>query len=92
MDTFKYQNTTTDDFRKIMEKVSGINLESFFKQWIYTKGHPELVITFDKSNKIIKVLQNQDNLFDFEIEIKIALSDGNISIIPFHVVKERKIH
>jgi len=90
LDIFQYQNTTTDDFRKIMEEVSGINLESFFKQWIYTKGHPELVVTFDKSNKIIKVLQKEDNLFDFEIEIKIALSDGSISFIPFHVVKEKE--
>jgi aminopeptidase N len=79
LDTYQYKNVSTEDFRKVLEEVSGINLEHFFNQWIYTKGHPELDIVFDNNAKSIKIVQKQnDVLFDFEIEIKIALSDGSV--------------
>lgn len=58
---------------------------------MYTKGHPELDIVFDNDTKTIKILQKQnDALFDFEIEIKIALSDGSVKTYPFHVLKQRE--
>ena len=89
--TYQYKNANTGDFRKVLEEVSCINLESFFNQWIYTKGHPELEVSFDKYTKSIRIVQRQnDVLFDFEIEIKIALSDGSVKTYPFHVIKQRE--
>jgi aminopeptidase N len=35
---YKDLNATTEDFKKEMEKVSGMNLEHFFQQWLYKPG------------------------------------------------------
>ena len=40
--TYKGRNASTDDFMHVMEKVSHQNLQTFFKQWLYTAGHPQL--------------------------------------------------
>lgn len=65
----KYQNANalTDDFRRIMEKESGKDLNLFFQQWFWKGGHPNLSVqwTYDQSKKavIINVRQNQTSLF-----------------------------
>jgi aminopeptidase N len=39
-------NATTDDFRHAMEAAGGMPLESFFREWVYRPGLPELRITW----------------------------------------------
>jgi aminopeptidase N len=41
---FKYQSVETSDFRKVMEKVSGRDLERFFYDWTERPGHPVLEV------------------------------------------------
>lgn len=59
------------------EKISGKDLNWFFAQWYYGKGHPKIQVTknYDSKNKILslKIIQKQDdnNLFQFPIEIDI---------------------
>jgi aminopeptidase N len=45
----EYQNAVveTDDFRRIMERVSGRSLGKFFDQWIHSPGYPALEVEFD---------------------------------------------
>lgn len=40
----RYQNgnALTDDFRRVMEEVSGKPLEAFFRQWVFTPGQPAI--------------------------------------------------
>ncbi len=37
---FKFREVETDDFRRVMEEVSGQSLERFFEQWVY-RPHAE---------------------------------------------------
>src|SRR5690606_17942195 len=37
----------TDDFRRVMERVSGRSLGKFFDQWIHSPGYPALEVDFD---------------------------------------------
>ena len=68
-------NATTDDFRKEMEKASGIDLKQFFKQWLYQPTHPIINGSWDfeaTSKKLtIQLAQTQkgDILFNLPIEI-----------------------
>ncbi len=39
--THAYGTAVTEDFRAIMEQVSGRDLETFFEQWIYRSGVPQ---------------------------------------------------
>lgn len=72
-------NANTDDFRKVMEQASGQDLRQFFKQWLYTAGHPKLAISwkYDASKKVVNVQveQKQNSLYDLSLELEI---DGKI--------------
>ena len=37
---YRDSNASTEDLRKVMEEVSGVNLEWFFQQWLYRAGSP----------------------------------------------------
>jgi aminopeptidase N len=39
---FRDANASTDDFRKVMEEVSGQDLSWWFRQWLYRPGSPRL--------------------------------------------------
>ncbi|MBB3057136.1 M1 family metallopeptidase [Mucilaginibacter gotjawali] len=72
---YKNSNANTDDLCKVMEKTSGQNLEQFFKQWLYTAGHPQLSITwkYNEANKVVEmsITQKQDTLFEFPLAVSI---------------------
>jgi aminopeptidase N len=76
---YKNGNANTNDLCRVMEKTSGQNLEQFFKQWLYTAGHPQLGITwkYDEANHIVQmaITQKQNALFKFPLELSI---DGQI--------------
>lgn len=81
-------NVLTDDFRAMMEKVSGKDLSLFFRQWVYTAGHPVLNIATRRGQKRntweVKIEQEQESLFEFGIEIKIS-SDSRQNTINVHM-------
>jgi aminopeptidase N len=68
-------NANTDDLCREMEKASGQDLKSFFKQWLYTAGHPQLAINWKYSagKKVVEldVKQEQDNLYEFPLQVSI---------------------
>jgi aminopeptidase N len=77
---YRNKNALTNDFKTVMENVSGKNLDNFFKQWLYEAGEPDLKITTSpgkvKGTTELVIEQTQDHLFSFEIEIQISDSAG----------------
>jgi aminopeptidase N len=79
------KTATSEDLQKVFETVSGKNLNSFFKQWLYTPGQPDLDINwkYDQSKKVfsLTVIQKQSKLFEFPLEIQIigGPEDGTIT-------------
>ncbi len=69
-------NVTTIDFRYEMEKASGLDLQSFFSQWLYQVGMPTIKgqWTWDIKKKELKITleQTQSNAFSFPLEIGIV--------------------
>ncbi|RYZ98029.1 MAG: M1 family peptidase [Sphingobacteriaceae bacterium] len=69
---YKNTNANTQDFIAVMEKTSGQNLQQFFKQWLYTAGHPVLKIAFDTSTEkgkiVVRIEQQQDFLYDIPLD------------------------
>ena len=90
LERYQYKNVKASDFMKVLEEISGENLESFFKQWVYGSGHPELEITFDEKTNSIKVIQTQDKLFDFNLEVEVSSTNDNTPKIYSFNVKERE--
>ena len=85
----KYQNSNamTADLKDIMEKVSGENLNTFFEQWIFTKGYPELKWdwSYKKGEVSINLKQLQKHhIFEFPLEIGI-IKDGKTTVETIEV-------
>ena len=54
-DHYKGSNANTNDLEQIAEEVSHKDLHTFFKQWLYTPGIPQLMIQwkYDEQNKTV---------------------------------------
>lgn len=73
-ETYENSNAMTKDFREVMEAVSGENLEEFFTQWIFTKGHPELKSKwkYKRGKVVVSISQVQEHhTYKFPLEIGI---------------------
>jgi len=75
------KNASTDDLRKVMEAVSGIDLKDFFQQWLYNPGHPVLRINWKYNEKkktvTLNITQEQKKLFSFPLEF--VFKEGAVS-------------
>ncbi len=74
------RNAGTEDFRLIMEEVSGRNLGPFFSQWLRKPGQPRLTGSWTYNNEKqqveITIEQVQQPLFRFPLEIGIEEKAG----------------
>ncbi|MAE09120.1 MAG: peptidase M28 [Bacteroidetes bacterium] len=83
-ETNKYKTASYSDIQKAMEEVSGMELTSFFDQWVNRKGAPELGIIdistdiSDESYRIdISIEQLQDDdVFNVDVPIVVATEKG----------------
>ena len=74
---YKDANASTDDFRREMEQVSGLDLKQFFRQWLYQPGTLEYKGTWQfNSNKkevtiVLDQVQNDASFFEMPLEVGI---------------------
>jgi len=74
-------NATTTDFRTAMEAASGVDLEDFFQQWLYSGGNPRLEgwWEYDATAQAIRIEINQTQTagptFAFPLEIGLSFDD-----------------
>jgi aminopeptidase N len=85
------KNAVTGDLRKVMEEVSGEDLQPFFHQWLFIPGHPKLNISWryraDKKRVDVTVIQSQNELYQFPLELQV----GNETIKKVSI-KDRETH
>ncbi|KAJ3156251.1 hypothetical protein HDU86_004015 [Geranomyces michiganensis] len=82
VNTFQGKTAETDDFRKCLEKASGINLVKFFDQWFYSKGYPKFKgdYSYNGDKKQVQITLEQTladkaagiPIFDCAVEIEIT--------------------
>jgi aminopeptidase N len=67
-------NTTTDEFRTEMEKVSGKDLKLFFKQWLYQPVNPTINAswTYNASTKKLTVQLHQAQKYLYNVPVEIG--------------------
>ena len=94
----KYFNstTTTNQFKTEMEVISGMNLDTFFDQWLYKGGNMVLSGNwkFDQKKGRIEVnlnqVQNDGYLFEMPIELGISYNDKNLEKIQTVKLEKEK--
>lgn len=83
--TYRNSNAMTSDFKRIMEKASGQDLDYFFDQWLRQSGHPRLSGTwkYDAKSKdlMLEIKQIQGGtIFSTPLEIGIKNADGSMRV------------
>ncbi|MFL2991000.1 MAG: M1 family metallopeptidase [Cytophagales bacterium] len=77
-------NTTTEEFKKEMEVVSGVDLDLFFDQWLYNGGN--IILdggwSYDKKKKRVEItidqVQDDGYIFKMPLELGIYYEDKNL--------------
>lgn len=81
---YKNRNDNTDEFRQVMEQISGMDLKPFFTEWLNMPGHPQLNIEWKydtvKQTVEIHITQQQDNLYQLTLDIKTGKQLNSIDI------------
>ncbi|NQU66569.1 MAG: hypothetical protein HQ510_01370 [Candidatus Marinimicrobia bacterium] len=85
-DLYRFESTVTDDFKNVMEDISGIELDAFFERWIYGHYYPIYESTpqyYSSTNGsyylAITVSQNQTSpLFSMPIDIQIETASETV--------------
>ncbi len=76
---YRDRNASTDDFRQVMEQVSGRDLGWFYNQWLKRHGTPRLEGTwrYDEAKKAVGVTLTQTQPGDpFRITVEVGLNGG----------------
>jgi aminopeptidase N len=85
-----YSNALSEDLQAVMEEVSGQDLASFFKQWLYQAGHPQLEVAWKNAGEFlnIEIKQTQKSgAFTFPVDIKMTFIDGTSRIETLEIAE-----
>jgi aminopeptidase N len=89
---YEHSNAYSDDLRAVFEEVTGEDLESFFKQWVLTAGHPDFQLDWTYNGNKLNVLinQHQKTSFQFPLEIELVFQDGSTQRETLDVNKSKQ--
>jgi aminopeptidase N len=92
--TYGGKNADTHDLQMVFEKISGKNLSTFFKQWLYLPGIPRLDVQWSylvKEKKVsVTVKQLQENAFAFPLELQLKSESGNSQPAVIKISKQEE--
>ncbi len=92
--SFAYKTAVTDDFQNVAETVSGMDLNYFFREWIYGENYPQYNVSWTtesiNSNQYkvsINIQQNVNNnpaYFTMPLQVQISMQSGDTLITVFN--------
>ena len=99
-DTYKYKSASTEDFKKICEKVSNKNLDQFFNQWVF-EGRGILKLDYkwktEKINNTYNVIMNLAqtqtgyDVYHFPLQVEVEFGDRTKITKTFYVEKRQTL-
>ncbi|SPE28694.1 Peptidase M1, membrane alanine aminopeptidase (fragment) [Candidatus Sulfopaludibacter sp. SbA3] len=89
---YRDSNASTADFEKVMEEVSGADLDWFFRQWLYRAGSPTVEGTWHYSAGRIAIELSQTQPGDaFRLPLEMAVTvDGVTRIEKIELTQKRQ--
>ncbi len=92
-DQFKHNSASSYDFVEVIENVSGVDLNEFADDWLYSAGHPVISLSTSYSNGtfLMELTQVQQHkmAFTFPVEIKLILEDESEVSFAFDILFRR---
>jgi len=96
--TLAYDVAVTEDFQKIAESVSGMDLEYFFSEWIYGENYPKYTIgwtftdngdgTYLAKVRILQATNSSPKYFTMPIELNFKTLSGDTTLTVFNNAQE----
>jgi aminopeptidase N len=75
---YQYESVTTEQFRSVCESVSGIDLSSFFSEWVYQAGYPEYQLSWS--------YESDGGVYDVAFRLEQLQENAPVFTIPVEVV------
>jgi len=94
---YKYGHAVTSDLQAVMEQAYNIQLDSFFRQWVYGQGYPTYTVSWAQSGTVVhlKVEQATSNnsvkMFNIPLELNLKSVTGD-SIVKIDVQEISRHH
>ncbi len=94
IERYKFKEVETDDFRRVLEEVSGLSLEQFFDQWVRRPGTPRLdfELSWDDSALDLTISATQTQQIDADnpayalsIPIEADLGENRKEFLRFEI-------
>lgn len=82
LDEYKFKNVTTEDFFKVMSRVSGRDLSTFRDQFFYSSEVPEYTVSRDGSNVVVR---QKAPGYDLDLKLAFLGRDEVERQLPVHV-------
>ncbi|MFW6302101.1 MAG: M1 family aminopeptidase [Bacteroidales bacterium] len=99
LDVYADSMATGDDFKNVLEDVSGMDFTDFFNQWYYGEGYPVYDVQWYQANDTLVISTNQTGscfeapLFTMPVEYMLHFEDGDSLLIklPNNAAEEEYI-
>jgi Peptidase family M1 domain len=89
--TWKFRKAGTDDFRRVMEKVSGQDLTSFYDGWIYGSAVPEIGFSSTLASGEARIrFEHRGTVIPTPVTVSILYADGALEDVTV-VVNDRVV-
>ena len=91
--TWRFKHPTPDDFKRVMERASGLELDWYMEQFIGTINTVDYAIgSVEKQGKETKVVLEKKGDMPMPLDIKVTRTDGTIEwhYIPLRIMRGEK--
>lgn len=78
VDRYSYVGGSPDDFRSVLEAVSGKDLAPFFDRWVTATTRPGVTISFAPTDRGADVEVRKDDATPMTLELWLRLEDGRL--------------
>ena len=84
-----------EDIRRICEAESGLNLETFFRQWVRESGAPQLSLDearYSLADRTLTVVLSQgEPAFELDVPIRVGHAGGTLDlVVPLHEARRQE--
>ena len=87
---WKFKKAGTDDFRQVMERAAGRNLQRFFDTWIFGSAIPRIKFTSQLSATEATVrFEQADDVVDVPITVTITYESGTVESVVVIVTEKQ---
>ena len=94
---YAYQVATAEDFKQVLEELSGLSFTQFFDLWYYGEGYPIYNFEWEQGiNNEFKLVMDQkpstpnNPFFEMDYNLKIFFTNGSDTIIKIHQEQEEQ--